>query len=224
MHLQPLCAFITAFALTGVALAAAPNISKINGSIAVDADQRYGDISNVNGSIRLDDNAVASQVSTVNGSITVGAAATAGSVSTVNGSIRIGAGGRVKGGISAVNGSITLADSADVAGSVTNVNGRIYLDAAHVGEGIETVSGSIEIGARSRVEGGILVKKPYCKGFMSWFTNCELDPVRVVIGPDAIVQGELEFEREVTLFVSTSAHIGPVEGAEVIRYSGVRPR
>ena len=43
---------------------------------------------------------------------------------------------------------------------MSNVNGRIRIDAARVGGSIETVAGDIEVGAGSRVEGGILVEKP----------------------------------------------------------------
>lgn len=224
MHPRPLYAFIAGLTLAGVAFAAAPQIRKVNGSISVAAGSAFGDVSSVNGSIRLADNAIATRVKTVNGSITLGASASAESLRTVNGSIHVGAGGRVSDEVSAVNGAILLANKADVVGSLTNVNGRIVLDAAHVGDGIQTQNGNIEIGAGSRVEGGIHVKESRCKqGVLGWLSNCDDRILRVVIGPDVVVQGELEFEREVELYVSTRAKIGPVSGAQVILYSGARP-
>ena len=105
----------------------------------------------------------------------------------------------------------------DVGGRVENVNGRIALDAAHVGGGISTVSGDIEIGADSRVEGGLLVDKP-----SGWFNWKDRKP-RVVIGPRAVVDGTLEFRREVELYVSDSARIGTVSGATAQPFAGDHP-
>ena len=45
----------------------------------------------------------------------------------------------------------------------------------------------------------------------------------MVIGPGSVVQGTLNFEREVELYVSDTATIGAVEGAKVVRFSGERP-
>ena len=83
---------------------------------------------------------------------------------------------------------------------------RSIYSSAHVGGGIKTVNGSISIMGTSHVEGGILVEKP--NGIMF---NSE-DPV-IVIGPGAVVQGELKFERKVKLYVSDKATIGTVTGA-----------
>jgi hypothetical protein len=48
------------------------------------------------------------------------------------------------------------------------------------------------------------------------------DP-RVVIGPNAVVDGPLVFERKVTLYVHSSARTGPITGATAVRYSGALP-
>ena len=45
----------------------------------------------------------------------------------------------------------------------------------------------------------------------------------VVIGPGAVVKGTLKFQREVKLYVSDRATIGPVEGATVNKFSGEHP-
>jgi DUF4097 and DUF4098 domain-containing protein YvlB len=194
------------------------DIDKVNGSIAIESDQQAGNLETVNGSIRIDDGGSAEQTSTVNGSVKLGARASVESIETVNGGVELGAGARVNGAIETVNGSITLDKGADVSRRASNVNGRITLDAAHVGGGIETVSGDIEVGADSRIEGGILVDRQ--TGWFKWGNDRK---PRVVIGPRAVVDGPLEFRREVDLFVSDSATIGAVTGATAHTFSGARP-
>lgn len=194
------------------------DIDKINGAVRVEAGQQAGDVSSVNGSVHVGDHAVVQKASTVNGSLELGSQAQATEVETVNGAVTLGAGAKVTGEVSTTNGAISLQKGADVAGKLGNVNGRISLDAAHVARGIETVSGSIYVGANSRVEGGILVDKPG-----GWFNSSNNRPPRVVIGPHAVVQGPLEFRREVILQVSDSAQIGPVKGATATKFSGDMP-
>src|SRR5690606_21625966 len=110
------------------------------------------------------------------------------SLETVNGSLTLGAGARVSDDVTAVNGSINLDQGADVAGRASNVNGGIHLEAAHVGGGLKTVDGDIDVGADSRVEGGILVDKPG-----GWFNigMARKRTPRIVIGPGAVVKGTL---------------------------------
>ena len=192
------------------------DISKVNGSIRIEEGRTVGDLDTVNGSIHLADNARAEDVGTVNGSIEIGHGAGIVSASTVNGRIGLGERVRVERDVEAVNGSITLGSGSDVAGKASNVNGAIRLDNAHVGKGIETVSGDVEVGAGSRVEGGILVEKQ-----SGWFNNGK--PPRIVIGPRAVVQGKLDFRREVELHVSDSANVGEISGAKAIRFSGDKP-
>ncbi len=193
------------------------DVDKINGSIQIESGQQAGDLSTINGSIRIADGASAAKVSTVNGSIKVGRQATVDSLETVNGGLDLGEGARVAHTIEAVNGSVTLGKGTDVAGHVSNVNGRFTLDAAHVGGGLETVSGDIEIGANSRIEGGLLVDRQ-----SGWFNWGNRKP-RIVIGPHAVVEGKLEFRREVELLVSDSATVGEIVGATPQRFSGDRP-
>jgi DUF4097 and DUF4098 domain-containing protein YvlB len=194
----------------------------VNGSIHVKTGEKKDDVSTVNGSIHIDDNADVTSVQTVNGSITVGAHSTSQSLSTVNGSITLGDGASVSHTISAVNGRLTLHAGADVTGTVANVNGHILLEAAHVGGGIRTVSGDIDIGSNSHVEGGILVKKQRTQIFWFFQWNSS-DTPRIVIGPGAVVQGDLRFERKVLLYVSDRATIGPVTGASAVKFSGETP-
>jgi len=190
----------------------------VNGSIHVPAGQPSGDIDTVNGSIHVDDNGAISTASTVNGGIGIGAHATAKSLNTVNGGITLEDGSQVSNGVSAVNGTLTLKKGADVGGQLANVNGDIVLQGAHVAGGIKTVSGDINVGSNSHVEGGILVERQ--NG--SWFHWGNSKP-RIVIGPGAVVQGNLRFEREVALYVSDTATIGPVTGATPVKFSGPNP-
>jgi hypothetical protein len=199
--------------------ASAESIDKVNGSIRVDAGQQVDDVSTVNGSIRLGRDARAKEVETVNGSVYLDTNASAQSVDNVNGSIAIEEGAKVAKDVDSVNGSISLEKGADVAGKVSNVNGRISLDAAHVGGGIETTTGDIEVGAKSRVENGILVSKS-----RSWGVRFGKEPVpRIVIGPGAVVQGAMRFEREVKLYVSNTATVGTIEGATPVKFAGDHP-
>jgi hypothetical protein len=218
------------------ALADTGNVSKVNGSVRIEAGESAGDVSTVNGSVTVEEGATARDVETVNGSIniarnctvegvetvnggiTLGPGAKAASVETVNGTLRFGEGVRVSGDVSAVNGSATLEKNVDVSGGLSNVNGKMTLTAAHVGGGLHTVNGDITVGADSRVERGILVEKPS----LTWFNRSRREP-RIVIGPGAVVEGKLKFEHGVQLLVSDRAKIGPVEGAKAVTFSGDEP-
>lgn len=192
--------------------------NSVNGSIRVPAGTHSGGVGTVNGSIHIDDNATVASAGTVNGSVALGAHAAAESVATVNGSITLDEGARVAHDVTTVNGSMTMKSGADVGGPLSNVNGRIALHAAHVAGGLRTVDGDIDVGDGSHVEGGILVRK----GGGSWFNFSTRKP-RIVIGPGAVVQGDLRFERAVDLYVSDSATTGPITGATAIHFTGASP-
>ena len=216
-HKLVLSALFLLLCFTSVAFARGVDVDKINGSIRIESGQQAGDVSTVNGSIHIAGGASAAKVSTVNGGIDLGDRANVDSLDTVNGGIQLGAGAKVAKTVEAVNGGVQLGKGAEVAGHASNVNGRFALDAAHIGGGIETVSGDIEIGADSKVEGGIIVDKPH-----GWSWGTPRNP-RIVIGPRAVVQGTLEFRRDVDLFVSDSAKTGPVTGAKAQKFSGDHP-
>ena len=191
---------------------------QINSSVHVAAGAPPGSAATVNGSIVIDDNAAITSAATVNGSIHLGAHATAESLKSVNGEITLDAAAHVAHSAESVNGALTLRDQAEVLGALANVNGSIELANAHVAGGIRTVMGSITIMGDSRVEGGILVKKP---SGISISTNTGVP--RIVIGPGAKVQGDLRFEREVRLYVSDRATVGPVTGAAPVTFAGDTP-
>ena len=89
----------------------------------------------------------------------------------------------------------------------------IGIVATEVTGDIKTVNGDITVGVGSVINGGIHIKKPSFS--ISLTPNRK---PRVIIGPNAKVDGPLNFEREVTLYVPDSASIGPVSGATVRRF------
>lgn len=115
-------------------------------------------------------------------------------------------------------GSITINQGANVSGKVATVSGAIQVDGAHVGGGIETARGDINIGANSQIDEGILVRALYTGVFF----GTERRP-RIVIGPHAQIRGTLKFKHDVDLFVSDTATIGDVDGAKVQKFSGAQP-
>ena len=192
--------------------------SKVMGDVTVAAGEHAGDVSSVNGSLHIRENAVVTTAHTVNGSIVLEPHASAAELKTVNGSIRLEPGARVSGDARTVNGGLSLADGAEVGGQLGNVNGPIRVAAAHVGGGVDTVAGGIELGPDARVDGGIHVHKD--NSVLSWDGS---NAPRIVVGPGSHVGGTLNFERKVSLYVSEQATIGPVQGATAVKYSGARP-
>jgi len=197
------------------------SIDKVNGSITAEAGQSYGDLSTVNGGIDLERGAKVEDVETVNGGIEAEDDVGARSVSTVNGGIRFGQRARVDGDVETVNGGIFLDRGSNVRSDVSTVNGAIGLVDTDLGGGIETVNGDVTVGVGSHVKGGIHVEKPNKNGFSIGWGKPKVP--RIVIGPNAVVEGNLVFEREVVLYVHASARIGTVTGATAKRYSGATP-
>lgn len=212
-------AFLLALALNAPLAYAQQDIDKVNGSITAEAGQAYGDLGTVNGSINIETGATARDAETVNGSIKVGDNAHTGDLSTVNGSIRIGSGLQSSGDIETVNGSVFVGRGGRLSG-VSTVNGSIGLVDSDLSGGIETVNGDITVGAGSHVKGGIKVEKPTS----NWMpiNIGKRKPPRIIIGPNAVVEGALVFEREVKLYVHQSARVGSITGATAVRYSGDR--
>ena len=211
--IRPRTALLLTLALAATPALAQQEISKVNGSITAEAGQAYGDLDTVNGSIRVADGATAEDASTVNGSINVGDKARVASLETVNGSIRIGKDVQVRKDVETVNGSIFTDRGTTIGGNVDTVNGAIGLVGTQLAGGIETVNGDITVGIGSHVTGGIKVEKP-----RGWSIKPRRDP-RIIIGPNAVVEGPLVFERPVTLYVHTSAKVGPVTGATAKPFS-----
>lgn len=224
LHRISLALALSAAIGTATASDGAPDLSKVNGSLVAEAGRTYGDIDTVNGSITVESKAVARSVETVNGSIVIDAFANVQDVSTVNGKIvlRNGASARsietvngaivgvsnlrVQKGVEAVNGSIELGAHSSIGSQVETVNGSIKLLSLTVGGGVETVNGNITVGDGTVIGGNVTVKKPSNWG-MSWGKP---KIPRVVLGPNSTVKGNLVFEREVELYVHSTAKYGKI--------------
>lgn len=215
-------ALAAALGFAGAAQASgqAEGVDKVNGSITADAGQAYGDLQTVNGGIRIEAGARTEDAQTVNGSIKVAEKAQTGDLGTVNGGIRLERNVQVDGKLETVNGDVFVDRGGRISGGVTTVNGAIGLVDTELGKDIETVNGDITVGVRSHVRGGIRIEKPTS----NWMPISigKRRPPRIIIGPDAVVDGPLVFEREVKLYVHKSAKIGPVTGATAVAYDGER--
>ena len=217
--------FVALLALSGVVSAhdhdgPGRDIDKVNGSITASAGEAYGDLSTVNGGIDLERGARAGKVETVNGGIEAADDVGARSVSTVNGAIRFGKQARIDGDVETVNGGIFIDRGGNVRDDVSTVNGAIGLVDTDLGGGIETVNGDITVGVGSHVKGGIHVEKPSGNMGMQW--GKQRIP-RIVIGPGAVVDEALVFERDVVLYVHDTARIGSVRGATPKSYNTATP-
>lgn len=198
--------------------------TSVNGSITVGAEATVtGGIKTVNGKIRVDDGANIRKAATVNGSLQLGDKVRSRSLHTVNGSIRLGRDCEVDGDIEAVNGSIKTEQGSTVADDVENVNGDMEIQGSVLSGNLSTVNGDIEIMDGSVLKGDLVVKKP---GGWGWNDSRKRKP-RVIIGPGAIVEGEIVAEREIELYISESAEVGGVSGVmtldDAVRFSGNKP-
>jgi len=198
--------------------------TSVNGSISVGENAVVtGGVRTVNGKIRVDAGANIENASTVNGSVRIADNVRSHSLSTVNGSVRVGESATVDGDIEAVNGRISVEKGSTVSDDVGNVNGQIELSGTEVGGDVSTVSGDIDIVDGSVVKGNIIVEEPSSWG---WGKSKTRKP-RIVIGPGSTVEGVIELERQVDLFISTTASVGGVTGVmsmdDAERFSGDRP-
>jgi hypothetical protein len=127
---------------------------------------------------------------------------------------------RVVGDLETVNGGIRVDFNSTVGGDIETVNGGIVVRQTDVGGRLTLVNGDITVGAKSHVHGGILIEKN--RGInVGWGSKPKIP--RIVIGPNAIVDGELRFERKVELFVHTTAKVGTVIGATAQPYTDTLP-
>jgi DUF4097 and DUF4098 domain-containing protein YvlB len=163
--------------------------------------------------VRIGRGASANVAKTVNGSITVEDDGKVGTASTVNGSLELGTGVAIDKDASTVNGGVKLEKRARVGGNLSTVNGDIDLEGGEVNGRLFTVSGDIDLTDGARVEGGIHIDKP--RGG-NWFQKKD-ERVSVHICATCVVNGELRFDRPVTLRVDSGAQIGRVIGDDVKR-------
>ena len=166
--------------------------------------------STVNKSIRIDSDTSAGSVDSVNGSIRIGSNSHVNSVDSVNGSIEISNDVTIDKGVDAVNGSVRIESGSEVGGDVETVNGGIKLQNTRVSGDVETVNGKIRILEGSEVSGNVVVRKP-----RGWNWSSKSKPIRVEIGKDVLVHGDLIFEHPVELKIHDSATVGDIIGDEV---------
>jgi len=209
------------------------SVSKISDDVQAQAGQQYGSLATVSGDIHVASKAQAKNVHSVSGDITVDSDATVGDVATTSGELRIADNGKT-GGLKSVSGSLKLGHNVAVNGDVTSVSGNIFTDRGtqiagdvtsvsgtiglvqtEVGGGVHFVSNDVTVGVGSHVKGGITLRKPT-------FSNQDRPP-RVVIGPNAVVDGPLNFELPVQLYVHSSAKTGKITGATPIAFSTPTP-
>lgn len=223
-----------ALALAAAPALAAEDISRVNGGIEVESGQQAGDLSTVNGGIRIGDGASVQDATTVNGGIRAGSRIQAGELTTVNGAIRLGEqaqvesmttvngeietgpGLRARDDVGSVSGSVFIDRDSHVDGDVSTVSGGIGLVGTEVTGSVETVSGDITVGVGSHVHGDVRVRK---SSGTSWIRFGTSRTPRIVIGPDAVVGGTLEFDHEVKLYVHETATTGAINGATPIPFS-----
>lgn len=190
----------------------------LNGDVFVEADtvREDGDFSTVNGNIRVAERAHVQSVRAVNGSIILAASAHAHDVESVNGRFELGPDAQISGSVKLVNGDVSLAPGSMVGGNLQTVNGGIESHGATIDGNVANYLGGMLITEQSVVKGNLTVHKPEDM-------ESGKKPPRIVIGPGSKVLGRLKFERPVELYVHESAEIGPIDGAEAIRYSGALP-
>ena len=169
-----------------------------------------GSHSTVNNSIHIGDNVTTGDVDSVNGSIRIGNNSFVQSVESVNGSIKLGNDVTVERSVDAVNGAITLQPGCEVGGRIETVNGGIKMENTRVAGDVETVNGQLRILNGSEVSGNVVVRES--KG---WSINKRRKPVRVEIGQDVVVHGDLIFESAVELKLHDTANVGEIIGDEV---------
>lgn len=193
-------------------------ISAVNGAVEIGRDCRVnGEISSVNGGITIEGGSTVGGIENVNGRVRLTENVTVdGGIENVNGQIGLGPGTRIEGDVETVNGSIMAEEQTVISGQVVSVNGLISLSGVQVA-GIQSHNGSIRLDAGTEVNGPLTMKRS--SGF-----NLEIgNPPEVIIGADVRVDGPLNFEREVQLYVHESATIGEVSGAEPVSFSGDEP-
>ena len=198
VRLSPLVLALALAVGAGHALAdSPPSESKVLGSITAQAGQAYDSLDSVNGGISIQ------------------RGATVRSAETVNGGISLDIDSEVSGDLETVNGAIRIGPRGVVAGDADTVNGGIRLDGGTVRGVMRTVNGDITL-ARGSQAGSIEIEEPN-RGWWNW--GSEKLP-RIVIGPEAKVNGPMVFKREVKLYVHATATIGEVRGATAVRYEG----
>jgi carbonic anhydrase/acetyltransferase-like protein (isoleucine patch superfamily) len=185
----------------------------------ISREQRIDNVYQVDGAINLAQGAKGGNLSGVSSSINLQEGAQADQLRTVDGAINLAERASVGGDVRSVDGPITLARGAHVLGNVQTLSSSITLAGAVVAGGLETVSGTIHIGGGSLVNHDIVLSKP-----SSHQSGDDIQRLpTVIIAPDAKVLGQVVAERGAVIWISRSAQVGAVHGAQVHWYEGATP-
>ncbi|SIQ20798.1 DUF4097 family beta strand repeat-containing protein [Solilutibacter tolerans] len=200
----------------------AGSVSTVSGDIDIDAGVTAKNVESVSGDIQGDADVQLGDAETVSGDIELGARGRAGSVQTVSGDIRFDNGGRLE-STETVSGDVFINRDGRVARGVETVSGSVGLVASEVGGDIVTYTGDVTVGVGSHVRGGLTVRKPKKNGGITIVNlRVKQDPPRIIIGPNARVDGALTFEHEVKLYVHRTARIGKITGATPVYFDTPR--
>lgn len=218
------------------------NLKTISGDIELKAGAQAGRASTVSGDIDLESGAKAGALTTVSGDIDGGDFAQLGDLATVSGDIKLGQDARTGAAKSTsgdihygrnavlkqaetVSGEIFIAQGGAVAGDIKTISGSIGLIGTRLDGSVTTYVGDVTIGIGSHVKGGLTVRKPERGNSALGFNNNNRVTIngpqripRIIIGPDAVIEGALVFEHEVKLYVHASAKTGAISGATAQRF------
>ncbi len=194
--------------------------NSVNGSIRVGADAEVeGNLRTVNGSIDLGERAKVGDVESVNGSIRSEPGVSLGRLRVVNGRSRFDEQTELLGDAVLVNGGIEMGPGSSVTGSVLNIAGRVELTGVRVQGDVSTVVGDVGLFGGTHVLGAVRLEARR-KGVVV----VSDDPTWIVLGPDVVVDGDVEFGREGILWVHDTARVaGEITGVEPRSYSGEEP-
>ena len=184
------------------------DISKINGGITVESEDRVGDVSTINGGIRLYHGANAQEVATVNGSIELEDGVVVVLAESVNGGIRVGENITVNGSLETVNGGIHTEAGTVVEDRIVTVNGRVRLHNTQVGRDVQPSNGDIEIREGSTIEGDIVIK-----GQRRWWDRLfgfNRRPPEITIDSSSTVRGDIHLYRQTDLNIADGAEVGEI--------------
>lgn len=209
------------------------NLSKVSDDVHTEAGQQYGSLATVSGDIHVAGKVQAKGVHSVSGDISIDTGATVADVATTSGDLKVADNAKT-GALKSVSGNLTLGRDVVVGGDVTSVSGNIFANrGSKIGGDITSVSGSVGL-VQTQVEGSIhFVSSDITVGVGSHVWSVvqqkkakygRLDrPPRIVIGPNAVVDGALEFQLPVQLYVHSTAKTGPISGATPIAFSTPTP-
>ena len=182
------------------------DVSKVNGSIRVAANEQVGEVSSVNGGIDIGRNAQATAVETVNGGIEIEDGAAIDSAETVNGGIRVEENVTVRRSLETINGGIRIGSGSKIGGSIETVNGKISLNNTHVGDSVITTNGDVLIAKGSVIEGDVIFEGSWTR-WLNWNNK----PPELIIDSDAEVKGDIRLYHKVTLKIDEGAKVGDIK-------------